>query len=454
MRIVVVGLGKVGRALTRQLTLDKHDIVVIDEDPDVVDDVVNVYDVRGVVGNGCVYDTQAEAFEGGADLLIAITSSDEVNILACLVAKRLNTAHTIARIRNPEYEKQLRFMRNELGVSMVVNPEKATAREIARVLRFPNAVKLETFSKQRIELVEYRLHPGDPLSGMQLSAMYSNLGVRVLVCAVGRNDQILIPDGSFTMRAGDSIYLTATPQNLEDFFRSLGLFKASANDVMIVGASKIAYYLARELCGMHRKVRIIDSDLARCQEISERLPDALVIHGDAADSDLLAEEGMQEADAFVALTGLDETNIILAMYASQYEGCKVVAKVNRRSFTNLTAANDMVDSVVSTGAVTVEQIVQYVRAMQNSQGSNIKTLHRIVDERVEALEFGVDASLPFLNVQFKDLKTRQDVLIAGIVRADGTVVIPSGRDALQAGDDVIVVTTARDLRDLRDILKA
>ncbi len=453
MKIIIVGLGKVGRALTRQLTADKHDVVVIDQRADVVDDTVNIYDVRGVVGNGGVYDTQAEAFDGGADLLIATTSSDENNILACLVAKRLNTRHTIARIRDPEYEKQLRFMRKELGVSMVVNPEKATAREISRVLRFPNAVKLETFSKQRIELVEYRLAPKDPLAGLRLSDTYKNLGVRVLVCAVSRGGALTIPDGSFVLQPGDRIYLTATPKNLEAFFRSLGLFKASASSVMIVGASKMGYYLAKELCGMRMKVRIVDSDPARCQELSDQLPEALVICGDGSDSELLAEEGLREADAFVALTGLDETNIILAMYASQQENCKVVAKINRRSFAELAVGKGLVDSYVSTGMVTVEQIVQYVRAMQNSRGSNVKTLHRIVDEQVEALEFGVDAALPFLGVPFRELKTRSNVLIAGIVRSDGTVIIPSGQDALRAGDDVIVVTTGRDLADLRDIIE-
>ncbi len=453
MRIIVVGLGKVGRALTRQLTADKHDVVVIDERADIVDDTVNIFDVRGVVGNGGVYDTQAEAFENGADLLIATTSSDENNILACLVAKRLGTPHTIARIRDPEYEKQLRFMRKELGVSMVVNPEKATAREISRVLRFPNAVKLETFSKQRIELVEYRLGASDPLAGMRLNELYKNLGVRVLVCVVSRAGVLTIPDGTFALEAGDRIYLTATPANLETFFRSLGLFKASAGNVMIVGASKMGYYLAKTLCGMHMKVRIVDSDPARCQELSDQLPEALVICGDGADSDLLAEEGLHETDAFVALTGLDETNIILAMYASQLENCKVVAKINRRSFAELATGKGLVDSYVSTGMVTVEQIVQYVRAMQNSRGSNVKTLHRIVDEQVEALEFGVDAQLPFLGVPFKDLKTKDDVLIAGIVRSDGNVIIPSGQDALQAGDDVIVVTTRKELSDLRDIVK-
>ena len=352
MRIVVVGLGKVGRALTAQLTAENNDIVVIDQNPDLIEDIVNIYDVRGLAGNGGCYDVQKEAFEDGADLLIATTSSDEINILACLVAKKLGTQHTIARIRNPEYEKQLRFMRQELGLSMVINPEKATAREIARVLRFPNALKLEQFSKQRFELVEYRLTEGNPLTGLQLSDLYSNMRVKMLICAVARGKQITIPTGSFTLEEGDTIYLMATPQELEQFFRRLGIFKERANNVMVVGASRMAYYLVKELSEMNMHVTVIDNNPARCQDMSEKIPRALIIQGDGTDSELLAEEGIADMDAFVALTGLDETNIILAMYASQLNHCKVVAKINRKSFADVVTERGLVDSLVSTGAVT------------------------------------------------------------------------------------------------------
>ncbi|MGN0984168.1 MAG: Trk system potassium transporter TrkA [Gemmiger sp.] len=453
MKIVIVGLGKVGKALTKQLAKDQHDIVVIDPHSELVQNVGNIYDVRGVIGNGGCYDVQVQAFENGADLLIAATSSDEINILACLVAKKLGTRHTIARIRNPEYEKQLRFMREELGLSMIINPEKATAREIARVLRFPSAIKLEQFSKQRIELAEYRIGAGNPLHGLQLSDLYANLRVKILICAVARGKELIIPSGNFMLQEGDKVYLTATPKELERFFRKLSLFKSKARNVMIVGASRIAYYLAKELGVMGTKVTLIDSSMARCQEISEKLPDALVIRGDAADSDLLNEEGIADMDAFVALTGLDETNIILSMYASQYDNCKVVAKINRKNFADLVASKGVVDSVVSTGYVTTEGILQYVRAMQNSLGSNVKTLHRIVDERVEALEFGVTASFPFVGVPLKELRLRDGLLIAGIVHPNGETVIPSGKDVLRVGDDVIVVTTMPDLTDLRDIVK-
>ncbi len=454
MRIVVVGAGKVGRVLTEQLAAEKHDIVVIDQDTDLIESLVNIYDVRGVVGNGGCYDVQKDAFEDGADLLIATTSSDETNILACLVAKKLGTPHTIARIRNPEYEKQLHFMREELGLSMVVNPEKATAREIARVLRFPSAIKREQFCRQRFELVEYRVNEGNPLVGLQLSDLYRNIRVKILICAVARGQQTIIPTGATVLQKGDKIYLTASARELESFFRKLNIFKARANNIMIVGASRIAYYLVKELQDIQKRVTVIDSNAARCQAMSEKFPGVLVIHGDGADSELLSEERISEMDAFVPLTGLDETNIILAMYASQFPNCKVVAKINRPSFADLANQKGLVDSVVSTAAVTSETIARYVRAMQNSFDSdNIKTLHRLVGGRVEALEFNVGPGLPFIGVPLKDLNLREGMLVAGIVRQNGAPVIPSGADALQEGDDVVIVTTDTTLHALRDIVK-
>lgn len=454
MRIVVVGAGKVGRVLTEQLAAEKHDIVVIDQDTDLIESLVNIYDVRGVAGNGGCYDVQKDAFEDGADLLIATTSSDETNILACLVAKKLGTPHTIARIRNPEYEKQLHFMREELGLSMVVNPEKATAREIARVLRFPSAIKREQFCRQRFELVEYRVNEGNPLEGLQLSDLYRNIRVKILICAVARGQQTIIPTGATVLQKGDKIYLTASARDLESFFRKLNIFKARANNIMIVGASRIAYYLVKELQDIQKRVTVIDSNAARCQAMSEKFPGVLVIHGDGADSELLSEERISEMDAFVPLTGLDETNIILAMYASQFPNCKVVAKINRPSFADLANQKGLVDSVVSTAAVTSETIARYVRAMQNSFDSdNIKTLHRLVGGRVEALEFNVGPGLPFIGVPLKDLNLREGLLVAGIVRQNGAPVIPSGADTLQEGDDVVIVTTDTTLHALRDIVK-
>lgn len=453
MRIIVVGAGKVGTSLTAQL-IREHRVTVIDQEPKLIENIINVYDVMGVCGNGASYEVQKEAEVGKADLLIATTSSDEINILACLVAKKLGVAHTIARIRNPEYETQLRFMRGELGLTMSINPEKAAAHEIARVLRFPAAMKLESFSKGRLELVEYRLPEGSALDGVRLLDIYRNARARVLICAVSRKGQTTIPSGDFELKTGDKIYVTAAPDHLSAFFQYLGVFRKKASTVMIVGASKMCYYLADELMHMGMSVKIVDQNEARCAQMSEQLPRALVIMGDGTDSELLAEEGIDHTDAFVALTGLDEANILMAMCASRKtEQCKVVAKINRRSLMDLVSSEGIIDSVVSARDVTTELIVQYVRAMEGAAGSQIKTLHRLVEGAVEALEFHVDRDPDLVNVPLRELKLRSGVLIAGIVRRDGEIVIPGGNDTIRAGDDVIVVTQDTALQELRDILR-
>lgn len=453
MRINIVGVGKVGMALAKQLSRENR-VTVIDSNPRIVDRIINVYDVMGVCGNGASFQVQQEAETGKADLLIATTSSDEINILACIVAKKLGVRHTIARIRNPEYELQLRIMREEMGLSMSINPEKAAAREIARVLRFPNAIKLESFSKGRLELVECRVQEHSKLDGARLAELYRSLRVRVLVCAVARKKEILIPSGDFTLQAGDKIYVTAGPEELSQFFRHLGMFRNQASSVMIVGASKIAYYLAKELLHMGMSVKIIDQSEERCVQMSELLPKALVIMGDGTDYELLQEEGIEQTDAFVALTGMDEANILMALSAAKEteDNCKVVAKINRPGLVDLVAKEEMIDSVVSAASATTELIIQYIRAMQSASGAKVKTLHRLVDGQVEALEFHVTADVPFIGTPLKELKLKNGLLLAGIVRRNGTIVIPSGNDALELDDDVIVVTTGGSLQDIGGIL--
>ena len=453
MKIIIVGVGKVGLALTKHLSRENK-VTIIDQNPQLVDNIINIYDVMGVCGNGASYDVQKEAEADKADLLIATASSDEINILTCLVAKKLGIPHTIARIRNPEYEKQLRFMREELGLSMSINPEKATAREIARVLRFPAAMKLESFSKGRLELVEYRLAENSTLHGTQLSDLYRNIRVRVLICAVSRREETYIPSGDFVLQAGDKIYLTAAPHELEHFFRHLGVFRGRASSVMIVGASKLCYYLTSQLIDMGMSVKIVDQNRQRCVDIEERLPKALVIVGDGTDSELLQEEGIGQIDAFVAITGLDEANILMSMSAArQSRDCKVVAKINRRSLMELVSTEGMIDSVVSTGAVTTELILKYIRSMKNATGSQVKTLHRIVDEKVEALEFGIKENYSFVGVPLRDLRIKSGILVAGIVRRSGRIVIPTGDDVINQGDDVIVVATDTGIQDIRDIFQ-
>lgn len=453
MDIVIAGAGKVGGELARQLSTE-HRVTVIDRNAALVDDIINIYDVQAVCGNGASIDVQEEAGVGRADLLIATTSSDEINILACLVAKKAGVAHTIARVRDPDYERQLRSMRAELGLSMSINPEKAAAREIARVLRFPAAMKVESFSKGRLELVEYRLPEGSALDGLSLMDLYRNTKIRVLVCAVSRRDDTFIPSGGTVLRAGDKIYLTSSPDLIAKFFRHLGVFRRRASSVMIVGASKMCWYLAQDLLGMGMSVKIVDQDERRCVWMSEQLPRALVIVGDGTDSELLAEEGIREADAFVAITGIDEANILMSMSAARQAGdkCKIIAKINRRSLVELVSNEDSIGSIVSARGVTTDLIVQYVRAMESASAPALKTLHHLVDGAVEAMEFSVPEGSRAAGTPLKDLRLKSGILLAGIVRPGGEIVIPSGSDQILPGDDVIVVTRERRIQDIEDIL--
>ena len=453
MKIVIVGIGKVGRALAEHLSKEGHDVAVIDNRPGIAERLAEELDVLGIEGNGAAYTVQQQARAGQADLVIAATDGDEVNMIACMTAKKLGAKNTIARVRSAEYEGQLRFMQQEMGLSLSINPERETARDIARILRFPAVAKVETFAKGRVELVEYHIPQGSLLDGMPLKEIAASMQVKVLVCAVRRGEEIIIPDGNYVLGAGDCISVTAKPQELENFFRALGVFRDHARNVMIVGAGRITRYLAEQLSQMKMRVRVVDRDEQRCIDMSEAVPTTLVIHGDATDVHLLAEEGLDDSDAFVALTGLDELNIMLAMYARCHNIDCSVAKVNRNSFTELIQKTAIVESTVSTSVVTVSRILQYVRALENSTGGGVIALHRIVENRVEALEFHVTEGSPLVGVPFKELSTRPNVLVGCITRPNGQVIIPSGGTVLSAGDRVIVISHSTDIQAFRDIFE-
>ncbi|MDO4492686.1 MAG: Trk system potassium transporter TrkA [Clostridia bacterium] len=452
MRIVIVGLGKVGKNLTKMLSESGYDIVAVDSDPATVEEVTNLDDVLALCGNGASLEIQREAGVPESDMLIACTSNDEVNILCCLTAKKIGIRHTIARVRKPEYAEHVRLLREELGLSLAINPEKAVAREIARILRFPNATKVESFSKRRLDFVEYRIEAGSKLDGSRLDGIYAKFRVRVLICAVLRNKECIIPSGDFVLQADDVIYVAASAKEMERFFDTACGVKQSVRNVMIAGASRIARYLTEELSEAGIAVRVVDLDEERCREFSETVPKALVIFGDATDSELLQEEDLAQMDAFVALTGLDETNILLSLYAKGQQVKKTIAKVNRPGFTEFVADSRLVDTVVSTGPVVAEMIARYIRAMQSSRGGGVAALHHVADGKAEALEFRVSAGCSFAGVPFKELRLKKNLLIGGIVRQSGNVIIPGGNDALQPGDDVIVVTTDKTLTDLEQIL--
>ena len=452
MKIVIVGDGKVGFALTQRLSAEGHDVVVIDNDITALQNASDTQDVICIQGNGAIFAVQQEAGVDKADLLIAATSRDEVNILCCVVAKKLGASNTIARVRNPEYAQQLHIMRDELQLSMIINPELAAASEITRVLAFPSALNVDAFAKGRAELVEVRIGENNPLQGQPLSALHTKFKVNALVCAVQRDDQVTIPGGDFVLQTGDKITLAAPRADMSAFFRTLGIWKNPVKNVMILGGGRVAYYLTRQLQDVGMQVKIIEMDEARCTEFCVAFPQAMVIHGDGTDQELLDEEGLAEMDAFVALTGIDEENIVISMYARSKGVEKVITKIDRLTFLDIFHSMG-IDSVISPKYITADQIVRYVRVMQNSLGSNVETLSRIVNNRIEALEFRVRDNISFLNTPIRQLKLKPNLLIACIIRK-GRFIVPRGSDWIESGDAVIVVTTNQTpFDDLSDIVR-
>ena len=450
MKIIIVGCGKVGTTLAEQLNRENHDITLIDCDSEALQSISDSTDVMSVTGNGAVYQVQMEAGIKEADLLIATTNSDELNMLCCLIAKKAGNCHTIARIRNPEYSAEINYIREELNLSLAINPELAAAREIARLLRFPNAIKIELFAKGRIELLKFMIPKDSILDRMKVMDVVSRLKSNVLICAVERGDDVVIPDGNFEMRGGDKISFIAPHADCADFFRKAGIENNTVNSAMFVGGGKLTVYLAKALADTKIKIKIIEQDEERCRILSELLPHAMIIHGDGSDQKLLLEEGIRQTEAFASLTGFDEENILLSLYAASQSRAKLITKVNKIAFENVINALNL-GSVIYPKMLTADIILQYVRAMQNSMGSNIETLYKIVADKAEALEFRVRGDSPVLGIPLEKLRTRNTLLVACINR-NGRIIMPRGKDTLEAGDTVIIVTTHTGLNDLKDIL--
>lgn len=451
MNIIIAGCGKVGGAIAEQLSREGHDITVIDERSDVVQHVANGADVIGIVGNGASYSIQKEAGIEKADLLIAVTNADEVNLLCCLIAKKAGGCQTIARVRNPVYHQEIRHIKEELGLSLVINPEMAAATEMARLLRFPKAIDIDTFARGRIELLRFRMEEDSPLCDQKIRNISELSRCEVLICVVERGNQVLIPDGEFELRKNDTISIVASPVNASRFFRLIGIQTNQVKNTMIIGGGKIAFYLAKRLLEMGIKVKIIDKDRAYCEKLCELLPKAMIIHGDGTDQELLAEEGLADSEGFVALTNMDEENVMLSLYAKEMSRAKKITKVSSNTYDNIISTLD-IGSVIHPKHITAESILQYVRAMQNSIGSNVETLYRLIDGKVEALEFRVRERSELVGVPLKELQLKENVLIACISRR-GIIITPGGQDTIEVGDTVAVVTTNQGFHDLRDILK-
>jgi len=452
MKIIIVGCGKVGTTLAEQLNRENHDITLIDTNEEAIQNISDSADVMGVTGNGAVYQVQMEAGIQDADLLIATTNSDELNMLCCLIAKKAGNCHTIARIRNPEYSSEIRYIREELNLSLAINPELAAAREIARLLRFPSAIKIEPFAKGRIELLKFLIPEHSLLNDMRVMDVVNRLKSNVLICVVERGNDVVIPDGNFVMKKGDKISFIASHQESADFFKKAGVDNNIVKSAMFVGGGKLTHYLCRLLEDTKTKIKIIERDEERCRQLSELLPKAMIIHGDGTDEQLLLEEGIRQTEAFASLTGFDEENIMLSLYASSQSKAKLITKVNKIAFENVINSLN-IGSLIQPKMLTAEIILQYVRAMQNSMGSsNIETLYKIAADKAEALEFRVKEGSPILGIPLEKLKLIDNLLVACINRG-GTIITPRGKDTVEAGDTVIVVTTHTGLNDLTDILR-
>ena len=451
MHIVLVGNGKIGKSILEQLGNEGHDIVVIDINEARVTEAQNLRDIMAVHGNGAVRSVQVEAGVPSAELVIAVTGSDELNLLCCLIAKKLGAQYTIARVRNPEYSDELSLIRDELGLSMSINPEFNAAQDIFSVLRFPGVLNVERFAKGRAEIAEFRLPKSSPLVNMSLIEISKKFKIKFLVCAVRRGEETHIPKGDFVLLQDDRISFVAAPPEGERFLRAAGIEVRLPRHMIMVGAGKIAFYLTRMLKSIGIHPTVIENDYEKCQSFNEAFPDSLVLHGDGSDRELLAEERIDSADAFVSLTGTDEVNILLSMYATSRRVPKVVTKVSRFSMVDL-VGDEKLGSIISPKEITADQIISYVRALENSGASNVETLYRIVDGTVEALEFNVrEFDRRLIDIPLKDLELKDNLLIGCIIR-QGRVIVPNGLDTIMLGDHLIIVTTNMRLRDLHSIL--
>ena len=451
MNIIIVGSGKVGDTLAAQLNREGNDVTIVDANAEKVKAIANKYDIMGVIGNGASRSTQIEAGIDSTDLLIAVTGNDETNLLCCLVAKKSANCRTIARLKNPDYNMDASYFKDELGLSMVINPELAAAREIARILNFPSAIKIDTFSKGRVELLTFKLPEGSKIAGMSVKDVAMKFKTEVTFCTIERNDDAFIANGNFIFAERDVISIIASPENAKEFFSKIGYQMQPIKDTIIVGGGAISYYLADILLRSGISVKIIEKSPERCDELASEFERATIINGNPSDEDILREEGIATASSFVALTGLDEENILLSIFAKKSGSRKVITKVNRIEFDNITSQLDL-DSVVHPKNITADIIISYVRAMNNSSSSNIETLYNLIKGKVEAAEFTVLEGSPIVGKPLMQLEFKPGVLIATIRRGNQQI-SPRGQTVIEPGDSVVIVTKGIQLNDVTDILR-
>ena len=451
MKIVIAGCGKLGFDLARQLSEEKHDVTVIDTNPAKLEKALAVLDVQGVEGNGTSFRTQMEADVGSSDLMIAVTGADEVNLLCCLIAKRAGVKRTAARVRNPIYNEEVQFFSGQLGLSMTINPELACAQNIARLLEVPGALEITSFAKGRVDLIQVPVPEGSVLDGMSIIEFASKIMKGTLICAIRREKDVIIPDGRTILHTGDDMYVIIPPSQIHKLLNRIGVKEKPIRNVIIAGGGTTAYYLAKRLEKDAMDVKIIERDKARAEHLSTMLPNTMIINGDASDRALLMEEGIADRDGFVTLTNMDEENMVLSMFAHKVGHAKTITKLNYVSFEEV--VDDLpIGSIVSPKASTAKLILQYVRAMENSYGSNVETLTRILDGRVEVLEFAIKNESDVTGKPIMELSLKNGLLVCAILR-EGKIITPGGHDDIRVGDNVMIVTTNKGLKDIRDILQ-
>ena len=451
MKIIIIGNGKVGYTLAGQLSRENHDLVLIDQEPEALAQADTTLDVLCLEGNGASIRVLLEAGVRDADLVVAVTGSDEGNIMCCLIAKKLGAKHTVARIRNPEYFSEASLLKREIGLDMVINPEYAAAQEITRILRVPSAFSVEAFARGRVEMIGFYVEEKDGLAGHSLLEFNRRYGTSVLICAAVRKGETSVPNGSFVPEIGDKLYVVGGHPELDRFFQTLGRPANPIKKVSVLGGSRIATYLGWSLERMGAKMTLVEQDAAKCLVLAEKLPSALVIHGDGTDQHLLEAEGILDCDAFVALTNRDEENLLMALSAQRCGVGKVVAKMNRLNYIGLMREAG-VDSIISPKEITAAQITAYVRSLANSRGSAVEHLYKLLDGAVEAVMFTAGATTHFLNTPLRDLRLKEGLLVAAIVR-EGQTIIPDGGNCIIDGDKVIVMAKSLFLQDLNDILR-
>lgn len=451
MKIIIAGAGKIGHSVAEILSEEGHDITVIDRDPDTITLLSNTLDLICVEGSATSPETLLEAGAAQADLLLAATEQDEVNMVCGISARRLGTQHVIARVRDPQYLRQTEFLREALGLSITVNPEYECAKEISRILRFPSAVRVDAFSKGSVEIIEHRVQENGKLDGLQLKQLPQQFGAKVLVCVVERGHEAIIPNGDFVLRGGDRLNISGAAGELRRFFIAAGQYKKPVRRVMIMGGGRIAVYLSRMLLDSGIAVTVVERLRERCDTLCDLIPKAHIVCGDATRSDVLLEDGLASADAFVALTGDDGDNIITSMYARSCQVGKIVAKVNRDHFSDILESTGL-DSIVTPKEIVAQQLARYVRAMSNSVGSSMETLYRLADGKVEALEFKVSDDSACVGIPLKDLRLKPNILISAIIRGSRSI-IPDGDTRIFPGDHAIVVSSAGRLKDIDAIVE-